>query len=137
MFDEEGAFEMVVRDHGSGMLATARRIMKNDHDAKDAVQDALIAVHESDGFSGGHLSAWLRRIVINRCLMRIRSQKRKREDSIELRPEPWIEPLDLEQEETRRMVRSQIDRLPESLRSALMLRDLEELSTKEAAARLG
>ena len=51
----------------------------------------------------------------------------------------WPEPADamLEREELRSLVRATIERLPESYRVVLVLRDLEELSTEETAAMLG
>ena len=46
-------------------------------------------------------------------------------------------PDEIEHEETRAMIRRRVASLPESYRSVLELRDLEELSTKETARRLG
>ena len=53
------------------MLAVARRFMRNDADAADALQDAFLSAHRSIGrFEGGSkLSTWLHRIVVNACLM--------------------------------------------------------------------
>ena len=50
-------------------------------------------------------------------------------------PTPWQQPIDesFETCETRAMVRKAIDRLPESYRTVLLLRDIEELDTDEAA----
>ncbi len=83
--------------------------------------------------------------------MRLRRQRRKPEESIdellprfdeqgtwEQEPAHWATPFELtEQRETRAVVRECIDRLPKAYRTVLVLRDIEELDTDEAAAALG
>ena len=151
---DDRAFETLVRRHGGRMLAVARRLLRDENDAADAVQDALLSVSRAiDGFQGGsRLSTWLHRVVVNAALMRLRAQRRRREESIEdllprfvadghqARPaEPWAAPAEdrLETEETRALVSASIGRLPETYRVVLMLRDIEELDTQETAAVLG
>jgi RNA polymerase sigma-70 factor (ECF subfamily) len=151
---DPAAFELLVRRHGGRLLATARRLLGNDADARDALQDALLsAVRGIAGFGGGaRLSTWLHRIVVNAALMKLRSRRRKREEPIEdLLPSfdddghridataGWHTPCDqlLQRQETRRTVRHCIDRLPDPYRTILILRDIEELDTDEAADRLG
>jgi len=148
------AFEMLVRQHGGRMLATARRMMPNEDDARDVVQEALLSAFRSiQAFEGAaRLSTWLHRIVVNAALMKLRSRRRRREESIEeLLPRfdedghfaepvaPWEAEAEalLEGRETRAMVRRAIDRLPENYRTVLVLRDIEELDTEETAAALG
>jgi RNA polymerase sigma-70 factor, ECF subfamily len=148
------AAETVVRRFGGRMLATARRIVGNDDAAQDVVQDAFLSAFRSiDGFQGGsRLSTWLHRIVVNTALMKLRSKRRRPEESIEDLlprfaddghwaddPRPWDSSADvlLERHETRRIVRAAIERLPASHREVLLLRDVEELDTEETAAILG
>src|SRR5689334_9827057 len=148
------AFERLVREHGGRMLATARRLVRSDDEAHDVVQDAFLAAFRAlDGFTGAaRLSTWLHRIVVNAALMRLRTRRRRREESIdELLPRfddagGWAEPASswdsaaearLEQAEVRRSVRDAIDRLPDNYRAVLLLRDIEELDTDETAALLG
>jgi len=148
------AFEVLVRQYGGRMLATARRFVGTDDDARDVVQESFLAAFRAiDGFAGAaRLSTWLHRIVVNTALMRLRSRRRRREDSIEdLLPRfddqgRWAEPAPrwsastdtlLEARETREMVRKAIDRLPASYRTVLLLRDIEERDTDETAALLG
>ena len=90
--------------------------------------------------------------------MKIRSRQRKPEDSIDSiesiehllprfvedghRADPgpaWKESADalMQQQETRRLVRTSIDRLPDTYPSVLMLRDIEEYDTQETAQALG
>jgi RNA polymerase sigma-70 factor (ECF subfamily) len=150
---EEWAFEALVRVFGGRMLSTARRLVGNEEDARDVVQSAYLSAFRAIGaFEGAaQLSTWLHRIVVNTALMRLRSRKRKPEESIDaLLPAYKADghhverfpsgglPADrlLERQETRRIVRAAIAQLPETYRTVLILRDIEELSTQEAAEML-
>ncbi len=147
------AFEAIVRSHGARLLATARRLLANDEDARDAVQDAFLsAVRSLDRFEGeARLSTWLHRVATNAALMKLRARRRSRERPIEeLLPSflldghhservlAWEEPCDLvlQRQESRDLVRASIERLPVDYRVVLVLRDLEGLDTKEVAGLL-
>jgi RNA polymerase sigma-70 factor, ECF subfamily len=151
---DDGAYEILVRTYSSRLIAVARRILTSEEDARDAVQDAFISVFRSlDRFEGeSRLSTWLHRIAVNAALMRLRSRRRRPEDPIEpLLPafesdghhqeqfQSWDESAEalLVRGETRAVVRRCIDRLPESYRTVLLLRDIEQLENEEAAAMLG
>ncbi|HYB97495.1 MAG TPA: sigma-70 family RNA polymerase sigma factor [Vicinamibacterales bacterium] len=151
---DEAAFERMVRAYGGRLLAVARRIVGSEEDARDVVQDAFMNAFRSlDRFEGNaKLSTWLHRIAVNAALMKLRTRKRKPEQSIETmlpsflddghheeRFQSWEEPVDklLEQAETRALVRQQIDALPEGYRTVLVLRDIEGLDTEETANVLG
>jgi RNA polymerase sigma-70 factor (ECF subfamily) len=148
------AFATLVREHAARMLATARRLVGTEEDARDAVQEAFLAAFRSIGsFAGAaRLSTWLHRIVVNAALMKLRSRRRWREDPIDdllprfrddgrwsESPAEWDMPCDgvLERREARATVRRAIERLPASYRTVLMLRDIEELDTDEVATALG
>jgi len=148
------AFELLVREYGGRMLATARRLVGTDDEARDVLQEAFLAAFRGiETFAGAaQLSTWLHRIVVNAALMRLRSRKRRREESSDgLLPRfdeqgRWAEPAShwdtstdmlFEHRETRAMVRNAIDRLPLNYRSVLLLRDIEELDTDETASLLG
>jgi RNA polymerase sigma-70 factor (ECF subfamily) len=151
---DQAAFEQVVRAYGGRLLAVARRIVGSEEDARDVVQDAFMNAFKSlDRFEGNaKLSTWLHRIVVNAALMRLRTRKRKPEQSIETmlpsflddghheeRFQSWDEPIDkiMERAENRELVRKQIDALPEGYRTVLVLRDIEGLDTEETANVLG
>ena len=151
---EEAAYEEIVRAYGGRLLAVARRLLHNDDDASDAVQDAFLSAFRAiDSFAGGsRISTWLHRIVVNAALMKLRSKRRKPEQSIdEMLPRfledghlekpaaTWRElPEDLVgQSELRDLVLASIDRLPDGYRNVLLLRDIEELDTEETAAAMG
>ncbi len=146
---DDAAFERVVREFGGRMLSVARRILRDESEAEDAVQEAFIQLHRkaADFREEAKISTWLHRVVVNAALMRIRKRKARPEESIEdqlpsfledghhSRPSsPW-KPADeaLQERETREFVRESIDRLPENHRTVLLARDIEELSTRETA----
>ncbi len=148
------ACEALVRTQGPPLLAAARRILRSEEDARDAVQEAFLAAFRSAGrFEGtARLSTWLHRITVNAALMKMRARRRRPEQSIEdLLPEfledghhlrdpgEWSAPAEvlLERRENRDLVRASIDRLPDEYRAVLVLRDIEELDTGETAQALG
>jgi RNA polymerase sigma-70 factor, ECF subfamily len=150
---DEDACEALVRQHGGRMLAVARRFLRSEEDSADAVQDSFLAAFRSlDSFAGNSgLGTWLHRIVVNTCLMRLRSRSRSHQVSIQVLPgcdemgrqarpvQPWEEPpvTRLTREETRAQVRACIDRLPSPYRTVLLMRDIEELDTDQTARHLG
>lgn len=151
---DDAAFEELVRNYGGRMLAVARRLLGNEADANDAVQEAFLSAFKSiDQFAGGaKLSTWLHRIAVNASLMRLRTRQRKREQSIDaLLPtfkedghhvnpaREWRASAEqlAEKEETRQFVRDSIDKLPDAYRTVLVLRDLESLDTEETGRLLG
>jgi RNA polymerase sigma-70 factor, ECF subfamily len=151
---DEAAYEQVVREQGGRMLSVARRLLRDEDEARDAVQEAFLAAFRSIGTFAGEsrYSTWLHRIVVNTALMRLRRRKTRNETSIEAllptfnaeggfteKPRAWGEEssVQAEREEDRLAVRAAIEKLPETYRTVLLLRDVEGLSTDEAAAVLG
>jgi RNA polymerase sigma-70 factor (ECF subfamily) len=149
----EWAFETMIRLYGGRLLAVARRFTRNDEDAQDVLQSAYLSAFRAlNDFEGAcQLSTWLHRIVVNTALMKLRSRRRKPEESIDaLLPafqedghhveqfSEWSTPADqmMERKETRATVRACIEQLPENFRAVLTLRDIEELSTHEVAEML-
>jgi RNA polymerase sigma-70 factor (ECF subfamily) len=147
------AFEEMVREFGGRLLATARRYLRSEADACDALQDALLCAFKSiHTFKGGsQLSTWLHRILVNSALMHLRSKKRHPEvpiddtfpqfDNVAGWPdEPGYgmqTEAALEISQTKVQVRRCIDQMPEIYRNVLIMRNIEELDTEEVAARLG
>lgn len=151
---DDRAYERLVNEHGGRMLAVARRMLRNDEEARDALQEAfLLAFRGLPRFAGqSRLGTWLHRIVVNASLMKLRSRRAHPEEPIEpLLPTflddghsavsygDWPESADLllERSEIRERVRASIDRLPDTYRTVLLLRDIEEMDTGEVATALG
>jgi RNA polymerase sigma-70 factor (ECF subfamily) len=151
---DEAAYEELVRSETKHLLAVARRVLRNEEDAQDAVQQAFLSAFRAlPAFNGqSRLTTWLHRIVTNAALMKLRTRGRRPEESIEdLLPHfledghhveqfnEWSLPADAKmvRHETRAHVRAAIDQLPDSYRTVLVLRDIEDLSTEETAKALG
>ena len=151
---DAAAYEILVRRHAGRMLAVARRLLRNSEDAQDAVQEAFISAYRHAGsFAGASsLGTWLHRIVVNAALMKLRSRSRRPEEPIEeLLPRfhedgHMVDPAGrwareeqdrVESRERCALVRECIGRLPESYRTVLLLRDIEELDPQETAMLLG
>ncbi len=150
---EELAFRELVESRGPRLLSTARRLLADEHEAQDCLQDAFIRAFRSIGrFEGrSSLSTWLHRIVINVCMTRLATRKRRAEESIDdLLPVfdedgarvGLVEPADasvekvVERLQNRALIRATLEQLPDNYRIVITLRDLEELSTAETAEAL-
>src|SRR5262249_8831812 len=151
---DEYAFEELIRVYGGRLLAVARRFVRNDTDAEDIVQAAYLnAFRALPTFEGAcQLSTWLHRIVVNAALMKLRSRRRRPEESLEPLLPTYLDdghhteqfskadlPADaaLERDETRAVVRSCLAQLPDRDRSSLVMPDIEDVSTSEVATMLG
>jgi RNA polymerase sigma-70 factor, ECF subfamily len=148
------ATERFIRLNAAWMLAVARRYLKDEGLAEDCVQESLLsALRNLDKFEQRcEVKTWLHRIVVNYCLMKLRSALRAQEQPIDhLLPEfdanggrvetPWSQVATpdeaLEQRQMSALVRTKISELPDGYRIVLLLRDIEELSTQEVAELLG
>ena len=151
---DQRAFDELVERYGPRLYAAAKRLLRSDDDARDAVQDAFLSAFRGLAAFNGNakLSTWLHRIAINAALMRIRGRKHRAEQSIDdLLPRfeedgSWSDSGQggtasshelLERRETRALVRTCIDRLPDTYRTVLLMRDIEDLDTEEVADLLG
>jgi RNA polymerase sigma-70 factor (ECF subfamily) len=146
---DDAAYDLIFRRYGSRMLATARRLLGNDEDARDAVQEAMLSAFKAAArFEGGaQIGTWLHRIVVNAALMRLRSRRRRPEASIDdLLPSYHADghrvlashdelPIDeaLARDEMLAVLRASVDELPEGYRQVYLLRDVEDLSSDEVA----
>ena len=152
---EDSGYETLVRTYGPQVMAIAIRYLRSEADAADCFQDTFVAVFQSiDSFQQrSSIRHWIRGVTVNQCLMKLRKRQRRREESIEHmlpmfdergkrvevaspRQKAGIgESLDAEQ--IRRIVRENIDRLPEDYRLVLLLRDIDGYTTRETATILG
>jgi len=153
--DDKKATALFVRVNVRWMLHVANQYLRDTALAEDAVQTAFAKIFaKSDQFKGQvRIQAWMRRIVVNEALMILRKRKSFKEDnSIDpLLPEfdswhcrlaaPWTKVPTPEElivdEQSRRLVMTAIDNLQDDYRVVLLLRDIEEHTTAEAAETLG
>lgn len=139
----EEQFAEVVENYSSFVYNVAYRMMNSPEDADDVVQDAFISAYRAkDRFRGdAQVTTWLYRITVNAALMRIRKDKRRiqqtaPEDSYqEVNVANWDDTPDKAalNSELSREIKSKIALLPEDLRTAVVLRDVQGMSNTEAA----
>ena len=146
---DTGAFDELISQNYHALLKRARWMIRNQSDAEDEVQNACWkAFQRLDQFRGeGTFSAWLRRIVENQCLMRIREERELRflhlDEASEsnIRIELVAQMMDPEDElggqQLTELLRTEISRIPPVLRQVMLLYDVEQLPMPEVAARLG
>lgn len=141
------AFEALVRRHGRRVYRSLIGILGDPTEAEDALQDCFLKAfqHLAEFEGRARFSTWLVRIAINTGAQRLRSRKdfdsldEEGEDFRPKRIQVWDEDPEscYSREELRKLVENEVMKLPVKYRVALILRDLEELSTTEAANALG
>ena len=146
------AFEVLVRRYQRRALAVVRRFTRIQEDAEDIVQQsfhkAFVHLHKFEGKSS--FSTWLTRIAINEALMLLRRDRGHREVSINDLSGSEETAFRLEIPDSRacpesvflrgernRILFAAMDKLSPRIRTAIELRELGELSTKEAARVMG
>lgn len=135
------AFEILMRRHERLVLATALRLLGKMEDAQDASQEVFLRLYRNLGKvqGSGNLAGWLYRVTVNVC--RDLRGRRPEETSVEAAEELASPGADPQQAATRnerqRALELSLRLLPEKQRAALVLRDLEGLSTEEVARILG
>jgi RNA polymerase sigma factor (sigma-70 family) len=137
---EEAAFAELVRRYGPLVLAVCRRVTGDRHLAEDAFQAVFVVLAtKAASVRAGALPAWLH-AVATRTALRARTvahRRRKREMPLESSQEPADRASEAAEEaDLAAVVDEEIARLPDTLRAAVVLCELEGYSRKEAAARL-
>jgi len=135
----KGRFEQVVLPHLDAAYNLARWLTRNDHDAQDIVQDAMLrAFRFFDGLRG-EPKPWLLAIVRNCCFTWLQANRPAdtvafNETLAELLPSEDDGPEALAvRNSDRKMLNTAIDTLPAPFREVLILRELEDLSYKDIA----
>src|ERR1700730_445456 len=145
------AFEELVCRHQRRVLAAAQRITNNREDAEDVAQEGfqkaflhLAAFQEKSRFS-----TWLTRIAMNEALMLLRRRRgvfedlpESTDDGVKSSAETFVDQGPKPEESCLRRERTQllteaINRLGPRIRTAILLRDIEEKSLEETAQILG
>jgi RNA polymerase sigma-70 factor, ECF subfamily len=142
---ETGMFEIVMRRHNQLLYRVARSILRNDNEAEDVMQDAYVRAYEHLGQFAGRakFSTWLTRIAVYEALARQRRGNRYQElepmSELEEDPMDRFASLALNPEQqasnsqVRRLLEEAIEKLPDAYRTIFVLRDVEEMSTADAA----
>jgi RNA polymerase sigma-70 factor (ECF subfamily) len=154
------AFEALVERHEDRLYRLAVRLLRNDDDAREVLQEAFLSAWQKLGdFAGrAQFGSWIYRVTLNAALMLLRTRRRRPTVSAEDVAEgaldeaiergrdqgthgtsDWIRRPDdqLQSDELKHHIQQALDQLPEILRVVFVLRDVEELSTEETADALG
>lgn len=149
---DSAALELLFSRHSPQLFRTAMRVLGNEADAEDALQDGLLSAYRNlQGFQGrSQFSSWLTRIVINAALMRLRRQRNHPTVSIDdekpenelrladLLPHPGPGPHEVfAGEQLRERLNDHLSDLSPALRSAFLLRYAQGLTNEEVAEVLG
>jgi len=146
---EVSLFEVLMRRYNQRLYRVARAILADDGEAEDVMQDAYVrAFSHLDQFAGrARFSTWLTRIAVYEALARARRRRRtveidamdhgKRQTLPGLRSTERSPEQQVIDQNLKALLESAIERLSESHRSVLVLRDIECMSTAETAECLG
>jgi RNA polymerase sigma-70 factor, ECF subfamily len=137
------AFRIIVRSHQSYAFRLAMRLLIDEDEAEDVVQEAFIRVWKNiKSFDPKRkFTTWLYSIISHLCMDRLKALKRKRITYVSnegaLGNIVFANPKDLEKnfsnQEIAGIVRQLTDYLPDTQRLVFVLRDLEDLSIEEVA----
>ena len=138
-------FEVLMRRYNERVYRAARAIVRDEREAEDVMQQAYVnAYAHLRQFNGtARFATWLTRIAINEALARVRRQRKYEpfdEGESRVAPLPRHAQSDPERQafagELGGLLEWAIDRLPDGAREVFVLRDVEGLSTAEAAEAL-
>lgn len=148
------AFEALVNRYEGKVYRLAMRMLRNQEDAEDALQEAFLQVYRGlQGFEGrSTFSTWLFRLATNVCLMKIRHRGTEPAQLLPLEEylprheegghpqiQDWPDKPEevLLNKESRQKMLEALERLPAEYRAVFILRDVEGLSNAEAGEALG
>jgi RNA polymerase sigma-70 factor (ECF subfamily) len=138
---DAGAFRSLVDRHLAGVIGVARRMLRDEAEAEDVAQEAMLRLWRSaDGLDVGApgLRPWLRRVVSNLCVDRMRTGKRLVvTDEVPEVAEAATQQSELEAQDTSQRVDEALRALPDRQRTALTLFHYEGLSQIEVGQTMG
>ena len=136
---DPSAFEVIVRKHQDRVYNLCRYMLRDPEDAQDAAQDVFLKSYRGlkDFRPDSSVYTWIYRIAVTTCLDYKRRSHREASRSEPLNENlPSEEPLPeqlYESAEIPRSIQLALQKLPEKLRAAIVLREIEELSYEEIA----
>jgi RNA polymerase sigma-70 factor, ECF subfamily len=152
---DKSALEDMIQLHGAKMYGVALQFMRNETDAREVMQDALVSVWNKIGSFEGKsaFTSWLYRVTANAALMSLRKKKRHENDvsldtvandnddlplpALRLPDKSPLPDSSALTGELGEQVRTAIDQLPEPYRVVVLLRDVEELPMTEVMEATG
>lgn len=140
------AFNELMAGHEKRMFAVAMRMFGSREDAEDCLQDAMIRIYRSIAtfrFQSS-FATWVYRVTMNTCLDELRRRRNRPNTSLDGLLDTGWAPTDSHdtpeqhalRTEARRSISAFIQELPEDMRAAVVLRDIQGLSYEDIAAAL-
>jgi len=132
-----GAFEMIVDRYQGRLLGFCRQMLGSTEDAEDVLQEVFVNAYRAMLADEReiNLRPWLYRIARNRCLNHLRKPSADAQESMDMVPE--VEAASTAEKvhnrEEFRQILTDVNKLPETQRSALLLREMDALSYEEIA----
>ena len=140
---DAAAFNMLMGAQERRMYAVALRMCGNPEDAQDCLQEAMLRIWRAiSGFKGqSSFSTWAYRITMNTCLDELRKRKNRPNTSLDGLVDAGWSPTDEDDTPERHAVRREVRRnlqafiqdLPEDMRAAIVLRDIQGYAYDEIA----
>jgi len=133
-----GAFETMVDRYQGRLLGFCRQMLGSTEDAEDVLQEVFVNAYRAMLADEReiNLRPWLYRIARNRCLNHLRKPKADAQESMDMVPEVDAASTAerVHNREEFRQILSDVNKLPETQRAALLLREMDNLSYEEIAA---
>jgi RNA polymerase sigma-70 factor (ECF subfamily) len=138
---EAEAFRGLVDRHLPTVLGVARRMLRDDAEAEDVAQEALLRLWRNAAgleIGPGGVRPWLRRVVSNLCIDRVRARRNTTVvDAVPEESEPPAQMRQLAERELGQRVDTALKALPERQRLALTLFHYEGMSQIEVGEAMG
>jgi len=141
------AFDQLIRRHQEKVFTNCRYLSGSADDAQDLAQEVFIKAYFSLARfeSRSSFGTWIQRIKVNHCLNFLRRKKGKtlvdvQDTSIANEPELRVDPAAGERlisEQEQKSIKAALDQMPDTLRVALIMRDMDGFSYQEIADDLG
>jgi RNA polymerase sigma factor (sigma-70 family) len=133
-----GAFETIVDRYQGRLLGFCRQMLGSTEDAEDVLQEVFVNAYRAMLADEReiNLRPWLYRIARNRCLNYLRKPKAEAQESMDMVPEVDAASTaeKVHNREEFRQILCDVNKLPETQRAALLLREMDALSYEEIAA---
>jgi RNA polymerase sigma factor (sigma-70 family) len=133
-----GAFETIVDRYQGRLLGFSRQMLGSTEDAEDVLQEVFVNAYKAmlRDEREINLRPWLYRIARNRCLNHLRKPTADAQESMDMVPavEASSTAERVHNREEFRQLLVDVKKLPETQRSALLLREMDALSYEEIAA---
>ena len=134
---ETALFEILMRRYNQRLYRVARSILRDDGEAEDVMQDAYVRAYQHLGQFAGRakFSTWLTRIAVHEALA-LEGLSAVQGEAMKFASAAPSPEQEVATAQSHAILEEAILSLPESYRTVLMMRDIEELTTAEAAESL-